>query len=371
MVRYVLSFNQITGGVLLVSRRDREKRSQGSCEDIHGVQWRISGPETAGIEPLTINLSTIRPCQFVVQVIYSAVSSGTELAIFRGVDPEAHAIDGWCHYPWTAGYAGVGRVIWVGSSVQSVRVGDIVTGILGHASHWVLEDQIGGTNFRWAERFVDKVQRPIPLEQAAFVRLYGIAMTAIQALHSLRWGQILVSGLGTIGTMVSQLATLHGYHVTGIDPSPARRQELTRNGIRALAPDDLDKEMDRWDAVIDTVGIAANTVMLINRLKIGGVLVLMTHWRSQPLIDCRPFIDEIFNRGLTVRGALEYGIGSTPWENWPELQRAKWNFIEEHMHQGRLAFMTFKTVPYDRLPLAYEELGSQTGPTGRLLDWTS
>lgn len=359
------------GGVDLVFGRDQEKKSRGSYKDIQGLQWRITGPEIATIEPFDIDLSKIRPCQFVVQVIYSAISAGTELAIFRGVDPEVHAIDGWCHYPWIAGYAGVGRVIYVGSSVQSVRVGDIVTGILGHASHWVLEDQISGANFRWADRFVNKVQRSIPLEQAAFVRLYGIAMTAIQGLHSLRWGQILVSGLGTIGTMVSQLATLHGYHVTGIDPSPTRRQELARAGIRALAPDDFDKEIDRWDAAIDTVGLAANTVSLVNRLKIGGVLVLMTHWRSQPLIDCRPFVNEIFNRGLTVRGALEYGIGSAPWEHWPELQRAKWNFIEEHMHQGRLAFMTFKTMPYDRLPLAYGELGSQTGPTGRLLDWTS
>jgi 2-desacetyl-2-hydroxyethyl bacteriochlorophyllide A dehydrogenase len=356
-----------------MTKSDLVNKSHGSLDSIHGLQWRIKEPQTAVLESLDIDLSTIASSQFVVQTLYSAVSPGTELAIFRGIDPDVHAADGWCRYPWSAGYAGVGRVIRVGNDVQSVRVGDIVTGILGHASHWVMDDQVGqnGKKFLWSDRFVGKVRQPIPLEQAAFVRLYGIAMTAIQALHPLRWGQILVSGLGTIGTMVAQLAMLHGFSVTGVDPSCERRQAVMRDGISAIDPHSLDKRTDRWDAVVDTVGLAVNTVMLPNHLNIGGVLVLMTHWRSQPPIDCSSFINEIFNKGLTVRGALEYGMGSLPWENWPELQRAKWNLIEEHMQRGRLAFTDFETVPYNHLPRAYKDLDTRHGPVGRLLDWTS
>ena len=57
---------------------------------------------------------------------------------------------------------------------------------------------------------------------------------------------------------------------------------------------------DGFDVGVDTTGAAPVTIRIPEHLRLRGQLVLMTHWRSQPVIDASPFIHTVFWNGITV-----------------------------------------------------------------------
>jgi threonine dehydrogenase-like Zn-dependent dehydrogenase len=310
-----------------------------------GRGWTIAAERTTRLERFQVSPDRLGPREILIRTRLSAMSPGTECSIYRATDPDVHRADGWCRYPWRAGYSGTGEILACGTAVNEYRPGDRVLGLLGHASHWVI-DLDGMLGPEWSNRQVAPVAEGVSDLAAAFVRLAGIAMTSRQLLTGLRHATIGVWGLGVIGNLAAQLLRAEGHHVVGIDPVAARRKIAENCGIDetldpgdpALAArrDEADSGSGGFDAVVDAAGHAATTIELPRFVRMGGRLALLTHWRSQPALDASGFVNAVFYRGMTVHGGIEYGPGSRPWESWPLLQFEKWATIQRLIGTGLL-----------------------------------
>jgi 2-desacetyl-2-hydroxyethyl bacteriochlorophyllide A dehydrogenase len=166
-----------------------------------------------------------------VRTLYSGISAGTELTAYRGSNPylgkrwddERRLFvadrDASLQYPIVGwGYEEVGRVEEVGSSVTSVRPGQVVWGTWGHRSRVVVPEA-------WAAaRVLGDGVDPIV---GVFSQIGSIALNAVLDAN-VHLGEVLaVFGQGVPGLLVTQLARLNGATVIGVD-GIGRRLELSR-----------------------------------------------------------------------------------------------------------------------------------------------
>ncbi len=153
------------------------------------------------------------PGEVLVRPVYSAVSPGTERAMYSRL-PNTQVT-----YPYTPGYSGVGTVLEVGRGVSGIRTGDRVAGQVPHASASAVR----------VDRLV-LVPPEVPDLEAAFVTLGVIAIQGVRKA-GLRFGdRVAVLGRGVLGILASRVAQLTGpaqVTVIGRASGPGRRGAAT------------------------------------------------------------------------------------------------------------------------------------------------
>src|SRR3954452_21150798 len=133
------------------------------------------------------------PNQVLVATEASAVSAGTELAVYTGThqwlkDP---SLPDW-KFPFRPGYSAAGRVLAVGAAVPGWKPGDRVSYPGNHASHELLT--LGHERGRWW-----KLPDNLDAEKAslACIARYGLGASVRAGLTLARSAAVL--GLGLIG----------------------------------------------------------------------------------------------------------------------------------------------------------------------------
>ena len=189
----------------------------------------LTQPRVVGIR--TYSPPEVGADEVLVRTLYSGISAGTELTIYRGTnpylgkrrDPElglflagepsfGYPVDVW-------GYSEVGVVQAVGTSVAAPTLGDVVWGIWGHRSHAVLP----------AERLIGHVM-PADLDArvGTFDRVGAVALNAVLDADARVGETVAVFGQGVIGLLTTQLLISQGCDVLAIDAMP-NRLELARS----------------------------------------------------------------------------------------------------------------------------------------------
>jgi threonine dehydrogenase-like Zn-dependent dehydrogenase len=336
-------------------------------------RWVMRQKQDIILETYEFDETKLKPREVAVRVDWTAVSPGTECANYRALDPDVLDKDSWCPYPWNAGYAGVGRVIAIGKKVKEYAVGDRVVGGMTHGTHWRGD--------------IDKLLTPanpdLQPEYAAYTPILGICVTALQVLDKSvdPFQTVGVWGQGTIGNLTGQILQRAGYRVIGIDPIAQRRELSLQCGIREVLDPTAEGFADQvaeitkgdgFDVGVDTTGAAPVTIRIPEYLRLRGQLVLMTHWRSQPLVDASPFIHKVFWNGITVHGAHMRTPGHEPWGDWFVLQQRKWIKIQHELATGDInmePLISHKVLPA-RCKEVYEGLCfNQTEWWGVAVDW--
>jgi 2-desacetyl-2-hydroxyethyl bacteriochlorophyllide A dehydrogenase len=164
-----------------------------------------------------------------VRTLFSGISSGTELTLFRGTNPYLHkqwdstqrlfvdaAGASGLSYPITNwGYEEVGEVIEVGTAVSDLQPGSIVYGTWGHRTSAIIDAAFA------RDRQLPSHADPI---LGIFSHIGPIALNGILD-SAIRVGEtVAVFGLGVVGQLVAQLAALSGAEVIGVDMLPRRRE---------------------------------------------------------------------------------------------------------------------------------------------------
>jgi len=188
-----------------------------------------------------------------VRTLFSGISHGTEMNVYRGTCPEFSKsyVDGlysqgdpaWT-YPITYGYEEVGRVIAKGEAVHEVKVGDTIASMYHHRESAVIDlDQA---------RYFHRVPSSMEPQNAIFHALGSVAYDAYLS-SGIRLGEsAVVIGLGIIGQFIVQLCKLGGVDpVVAVDFIAARRERARKYG----AAYDLDpRECDVATEVRRVVG---------------------------------------------------------------------------------------------------------------------
>ena len=172
------------------------------------------------------------PGQVQIETLFSGISAGTEMNVYRGRAPQwklrldpatrlfAHSDTPDWTYPFTYGYANVGRVVDAGSGISSPAIGDVVFSYTAHQSVVVAN----------ADSTV-KVPEGIDPKLAVLNANLNTALNGLLDARPSLGDVVVVSGLGVIGLLVTQLAKRAGASlVVGIDRIDGRRKLANRLG---------------------------------------------------------------------------------------------------------------------------------------------
>lgn len=202
----------------------------------------LTGPREMAFKD--IELPPMGPQDVVVKAIVSAISHGTEMNVYRGVAPQLTKIydqqlrifrpasgekptlpargyftpsDAPWGYPLAYGYANVGRVVAVGSEVESLSVGSLVYTYMPHQTAFVVP----------ADRCVPLPELSDPALGVLFANLNtsynGVLDTDIRIDDT-----VVIFGQGVVGLLVTQwVKRTAARQVITVESIPAR-QELSK-----------------------------------------------------------------------------------------------------------------------------------------------
>jgi threonine dehydrogenase-like Zn-dependent dehydrogenase len=244
----------------------------------------LSSPRTVGIREYPT--PDPGPGEVRVRTLYSGISAGTELTIYRGTNPYldkrwdprtalflpgskflagsptfSYPVDAW-------GYSEVGEVEAMGDDVSELALGDLVWGIWGHRSHAVLP----------ATTLIGHRQ-PAGLDPlvGTFDRVGAVALNAVLASGVCIGETVAVFGLGVIGLLATQLLISQGTEVVAIDTVAHRLQLAAKFGAIPFSPhDDADlalsiREQNAGRGVDRVIELTGTYPALHQAIRLAGV----------------------------------------------------------------------------------------------------
>ncbi|MDE2904238.1 MAG: zinc-binding dehydrogenase [Chloroflexota bacterium] len=316
----------------------------------------------------------VGPNEVLVQTECTFISTGTELANFTGLDPGVNVPGSWNHFPARPGYANCGRVIELGSDVESLAVGDRVFTQRKHVSHHLVAVDDPDT-------IVVPVPEDVSSDLAAAVRMGMVAITAPQIADNHVNDWVVVFGLGLVGNLAAQLFQLDGARVIGVDPVPARRELARRVGIQRVTGDDMSTIVEQLrdstgggaQTLVEAVGHAGVAATAIQAAAPFGELILLGSPRAPVTTDLNEFLQPVHKSWVTIKGALEHRLPINPTtRGQPRSIAGNARTILDLVSSGRLrlAELISHRLPASQIATAYHGLLNQPDHYwGVALDW--
>lgn len=142
-----------------------------------------------------------------------------------GIQPTLEAVFNKLGQPLPLGYCNVGRVVAVGKGVTEFVVGDRVASNGNHAEYVCVPKNL-----------VARIPDNVSDEEAAFTVIGSIGLEGIRLFKPELGETVVVTGLGLIGLVVSQLLLANGCRVVGIDFDQEKVDMATSMGVIAVNP---------------------------------------------------------------------------------------------------------------------------------------
>ena len=245
---------------------------------------------------------------------YSLVSAGTELLKLQGKMGSLPSLK--------VGYSAVGKIV-DGVEGTEWNIGDFVFTRGPHVDVYDVSHEYASSNFVLIDR-----------ENAVEGTFLELGKVALHALHRacINLGDwVVVVGLGIVGNLVAQLASLAtGGKVIGIDPIAERRKIIGKCGIIALNPLDSDFLRVLYGYIPDGPRIlfeasgseeALNMSFRISALR-GQIILIAGHYGKR-LLDIKT---DFQNKELSLIAARRLEITKRSMEDWWTVLECKKEF---------------------------------------------
>ena len=224
------------------------------------------------------------------KTLYSGISAGTEMTIYRGSNPYAHKRwdatlklflpeAGERHfYPAVVGYEEVGVITDVGADVKGVKAGDVVWGSWGHRTEFVQHGDLARGNI---------LPQNLDPRCGMFARIGAIALNGILDAGINVGETVVVFGAGMVGLICMALARLSGARVYAVDVSPARLHVASRYADELILGDAALKTKE-WtggrgaDVVIEATGNYNALAEAIRTVAYAGKVVSLGFYQGSP-----------------------------------------------------------------------------------------
>lgn len=343
----------------------------------------VQAQQATLVEPYKVEIRQVTlpdpaPNQILLAAEATAISAGTELAVYTGThqwlkDP---SMPDW-KFPFRPGYSAAGRVVAVGKDFPGgFQPGDRVSYPGNHATHEILT--IGHERCR-----VWRMPDSLPFEKAAVacVARYGMGAAIRAGLTLGRSAAVL--GLGVIGQFALRCLRAAGCHpVVGIDAVPMRRKAAMDAGADLVidpsdgkAKDSLRQHLGSTGAeiVADCTGVPDAVPVAMGLACHGGQVIVVGSPRG--IAKDVNFYDDLHRRYIEVSGAH----GNMLFEPAPIRLAGTWD-IHKAQHwllaslaNGRLnldSLVTHRIRP-DGIGKAYEGLlKDKDNYLGVVVSWT-
>ena len=295
-----------------------------------------------------------------IRVEVSLVSPGTERAFILNM-PNTTGI-----YPHEPGYCAAGVVMKVGAEVKRFKPGDRVACYgIGHRSAGNVEQQ-------WSLKVPDSVS----LEHAAFLSLGQTSLQAVRKTRIELGEDVLVFGLGLMGQLALQLASLSGaMTVTGVD-FIEKRLEIARvcgadRTIAADAENWMDALEEKPHVVVEATGAPEVIGLACQTVRPFGRVCILSSTRGESTVN---FYRDVHKKGITIVGA--HTTGSNPrFESRP----GYWTFQDDAFcfmrllsrRKVRMDPLITEQIDWSESVQAYERiLAGDPNILGTIIRWT-
>ena len=213
-------------------------------------------------------LTSPQPDEVLVKTVFGSISTGSEIAQFKGEDPIAAGRP----LPRKLGYENVAEVVLCGSQVQELQPGQYVVGTYGHRDYASVP----------ANRLIPI---PQPTPAALLLILGGDTARGIAKLELTPRAPILVMGAGAVGLLTLFNLTARGYRMVDVvEPEPTRLALARRFGARGgFTPDQVSTPATAYTGGFECSANSAAFLQLQNQMAQGGQICVLSDARSTPL----------------------------------------------------------------------------------------
>jgi threonine dehydrogenase-like Zn-dependent dehydrogenase len=312
-------------------------------------------------------LAVCGPTDLLCETLVTAISPGTELAAYSGLQPLRDGIA----FPRLLGYCNVGRVLAVGSAARNIKVGDRILSFTSHRSHFVLSET----------DVLLRLPESAKSEEVACAYLFHLGYNAVLRSDVRAGSRVFVLGLGALGLASVAIASLAGAIVFGLSDQERSTQIAHSLGAsavysRAKVNDFLARpDGGLADVVIVTTNAWADWEVALRVAAMRGtVAVLGFPGRGQPPPGSNPLDSRYFYaKQLRIEAV---GISSERpddrgFNRFNE--RENLAFLVDRIMLGRLDAKALVSGEYPGTEIrrAYEDLLARTkSPVTYILRWT-
>lgn len=317
-----------------------------------------------------------------VEGLISAISHGTELNHLRGTSPfvgrrfDEHlrafvpAEESEPDASETLGYEMVGLVVEVGPGVAGIAPGNVVHTGTPHQDRTIV-DVTRHNEYGYP---VTVLPPNRSLDPALFISLGSVALQAVHDAHIKVGDRVLVSGLGTIGLLVTQLVALNGAsEIIVSDPVASRRALAVKLGATLALDPGAELESGgiaasikrRYGAVgtdvaIETSGVYAALHAAIASVGVAGRIVSVGFYQGDGR-GLRLGEEWHHNRPELVSSMGVWGCPHRDFPLWDRRRLA--DQVRDLLYDGRIDIDELLTqkVGFGDAQLAYDLIESSSG----------
>ena len=300
------------------------------------------------------------------ETLVTAISPGTELAAYKGLEP----LRAGSQYPRLQGYCNVAEVMETGSKVTLVKPGDRVLTFQSHRTAFLVK----------SSDILYVLRKDQDARKIVCAYLYHLGYNAVLRSGVKAGSQVLIVGMGTLGTTSLQICQIAGAITDVLTDQPSGRQLSRELGARNVnSRTDFDRlsasgEQPHHDVVITTVNGWNDWKRGLMAARKHGIIVMLGFpGRGEPKPDFNPLDPQyLYSKQLRIEsvGESPEQLDSRGFLRFNE--RANLSFIIDCIDRGvidtsRIASTNFH---YPDIEEAYRSLNERTSSTiTALIEW--
>jgi len=228
--------------------------------------YTLSKPRELHLNEEFIDTEKLNDDEIVAKTLYSAISPGTEVAAYSGIEPLRDDVQA---YPRLVGYCNVAEITHKGRAVVDWEVGDVVLSFQSHRTYFVCR----------ASDFLIRVDKDF-VKESALTYLYHLGYHAMQTAQ-LQLGQnVGIIGLGVLGYTSAVFGKLGGGNVIVFSNQEKFERPFFQENLIYLNKnhDDPDFLLDITDGngldiIINTSNTWDDWILAMKCVRKGGVIV--------------------------------------------------------------------------------------------------
>ncbi len=231
------------------------------------------------VEVREIPLPILKGDEVLVETVYSAISAGTEMLVYRGQFPQLHdahdSVSSELTYPLAYGYACLGKVKETGKEVNKDWIDKLVFSFQPHTSYFIAKPEN-----------LFPIPQSVNPENACFLPNMETAVNLVQDGAPILGERVMVLGQGIVGLLTASLLNEFPLeNLTVVESIELRKRALNVEGqkskVKSLAPSDLRLlTLDPFDLVFELTGSPSALNTAIEHTAFSGRIVIGS-WYGQ------------------------------------------------------------------------------------------
>jgi 2-desacetyl-2-hydroxyethyl bacteriochlorophyllide A dehydrogenase len=314
-------------------------------------------------------LDNPKACEVRVRALYSGISHGTELLVYRGeappgivLDTRLSTLEGSTDFPLKYGYASAGRVVEAGAGVETLREGDMVFAFNPHQTEYVIP-----------ERHTVKLPEGVSARRAIFLANIETAINAMLDSAPRIGERVVVFGQGVVGLLIAQLARRCGAEeVITVDPIERRRAlSLALGADSALDPGDGDvaaaiRELTSGagaDIAIEASGRPETLDQALKAVAVEGRVVVVSWYgiKKSPIA----LGNEFHRKRLTIKSSQVSNLDPQLSSRWTVGRRRR--LALDYLSELRLDELITHTFSFEEAEAAYRLIDERQEETVQVI----